>query len=97
MSKTSIYPFDFFVLQYNDGEFECVQATCDNFSSIAIAKEYALTLFDGSELDVPVVMDSRSILHYYHPKYKTWYKNLKDVQLRIMFPWLVSSEGANCG
>ena len=95
MAKTSVYPFDFFVLQYNDGAFECVNITCGNFSGLSIAKIYALTSFDFSDVDVPVIMDAKSVMHYYHPVYKTWYKNLKDCQLRLFFPWLVSSEGEN--
>lgn len=39
--------------------------------------------------DVFVLVDFHGVYHYYHPRFKVWYKNFTDVQLRKYFHWLL--------
>ena len=87
----NLYPFTYFVLQFSDGEFECVLLSEEIFSNIILAKSFALAGFPFEKNDVPVVMDQKSNMHYYHPRHRVWYKNLSEERLRRLFPWLVPS------
>lgn len=83
--------YDFYVLMYDGEEFEAVDVTTGYFSSLCIAKTYALSLFSGDESAVPVLCDSAGHFHYYHPKFGVWYKQLTDEQLKRYFPFLINA------
>ena len=86
-----LYPYDFYVLQFFDGKFFLVLITKEFFSSLSIAKARILSGFGFGNNDVPVVMDGKCNLLYFHPKHRVWYKNPTDSQLEKLFPWLVPS------
>ena len=67
MAQRNIGPYDFFVLTYTDGEFEAVAVSKGNFSSLSLAKVYALSALGFGETDVPIIMDRHSVMHFYHP------------------------------
>ena len=89
--KRILRPYSFFVLTYTCGQFVLVLVTEEKHFSLQLAKTRILYNFGFGENDVPVIMDANGCLHYYHPKQRVWYKNLKDVLIPKVFPWLVPS------
>lgn len=87
----NLYPYDIFVLQYDNGVFYCALVTQERFVSLSVAKVYALSSFGFCNEDVPVIYDSSGNFWYYHSRHRTWYKNLSKQTLQTLFHWLVPS------
>ena len=87
--RRAVFRYDIFILQYVKGEFQAVLITQMNFPDLKLAKTYTLHNFGFSENDVPMIMDNNGSFHYFHPKYKVWYKGLTDNQKEKYFSWLV--------
>lgn len=55
---------------------------------VSVAKNVALSKFENLKTNVPVVIDRHGSYHYYHPKFRKWYKDLDEKQLDKYFNWL---------
>ena len=90
--KKVLYNFKFYVLTFNDGDFELQLLSEGEFPDSGLAKCHALSvLYNFGKLDVPVV-SMGDWFYFYHPRYRKWYDNLTDERMRRLFPWMVPLE-----
>ena len=92
--KRVLYKYKFYVLTYNGESFELILLSEDSFSDLGLAKCHALSsMYNFDKLTVPVISSGYDkFFHFYHPRYRRWYDNLKDEHLVRLFPWLVPGE-----
>ena len=85
--KISVKKYRFYVLSF-DGVFDKALITEDFFSSLSIAKVKCLTFFEDNSSSVPVI-GCEGNFYYYNFKSKKWFKNLSELELTLLFHWLV--------
>ena len=68
--------------------YRCVFVDTLRCSDVSVAKNVALSKFDDLRNTVPVVVDRFGCHYYFHSKYRKWYKNLDENQLKKYFNWL---------
>ena len=86
-----LYPFDFFVLNYDveTKDFVLVLVSSDNLRDISIAKTKALHCFGFTEKDVPVIINSKGTRYYYSYELRSWFCNPRETFIRYVFSFLV--------
>ena len=87
--KSFMLTYDVFKLLYINGIFTSVFVRRFECTSAEVVKGSVYTLLKN-DTDVFYFSDKSGNVHYYHPRYQKWYRNLDDKQKKIFFPWLVS-------
>lgn len=75
-------------LFYTLNGFQTVFVCSLECSDIGIAKNVAPSRMQNRS-DIIVIVDGGGVSHYYHPKYRKWYKGLTEEQLCKYFYWLI--------
>ena len=76
-------------LLYTHSGFQTVFVCSLECSDLGIAKNVSLTKMQNPRSDIIVIVDFYGVSHYYHPKYRKWYKGLTKEQLGKYFYWLL--------